>query len=90
MAGPIQIKYAGIDFGEALNHLKRGRRVTRAGWNGEGMWLALRHPNPDDAMNRAFIFIKDAQGGLVPWLASQTDMLAEDWEVLPDEDPTSA
>ena len=76
-----------MNFGSALQALKQGMKVARSGWNGKGMWLMLvtaeawkesvgvgYDPLP-------FIAMKTAQGGFVPWLASQTDMLAEDWEL---------
>lgn len=71
-----------LGFGVALIALKEGKRVARAGWNGKGMWLALQVPDEHSKMRRPYIYMSDAQGLLVPWLASQTDMLAEDWEVV--------
>jgi hypothetical protein len=70
-----------MDFGDAIRALKTGKRVRRAGWNGKGMWLKLRLGRPIDDM-RPYIEMKDAQDMLVPWLASQTDMLAVDWEIV--------
>ncbi len=71
------------DFGEALMRLRKGAWVARTGWNGRGMWLRLVTERPPERMSahprRAYIEMKDASGYLVPWLASQTDMLAEDW-----------
>ena len=88
-----------MDFGKALAALKEGRCVAREGWNGKGMFLFLvkgsefvvnREPllsimGEGTRVNyRPHIDMKDAEGKVVPWLASQTDMLAEDWvEVLP-------
>ena len=66
-------------FGQAVTALKRGRRVARAGWDGKGMWLELQRPDPNSKMTLPYIYMSTAQGGLVPWLASQTDVLAEDW-----------
>lgn len=85
-----------FDFGTALRLLKEGKRVAREGWNGKGMYLFLGKVSeyvpathylhngclPDTT--RSCIFMHDAQGMLVPgWLASHTDMLAEDWVVVP-------
>lgn len=67
------------DFGEAIRRMRRGIRQSRVGWNGKGMWLALQVPDEHSKMRRPYIYMSDAQGLLVPWLASQTDMLAEDW-----------
>ena len=68
-----------MNFGQALEALKSGERVTRLGWNGKDMWLALQRPDEHSKMTLPYIYMKTVQGDLVPWLASQTDMLAEDW-----------
>jgi hypothetical protein len=83
-----------MNFGAAIAALKEGRRVARAGWNGKGMFLFLvagsnfvvnREPllsimgEGTVVTYRPHIDMKDAEGKVVPWLASQTDMLAEDW-----------
>ncbi len=77
-----------FDFGEAIKQLKNGNRVSRAGWNGKGMWLVLIHPGNACHKSSAGCFdmqpcigMKTAQGNMQPgWLASQNDMLAEDWQ----------
>lgn len=84
-----------MGFGRALEILKAGERVARRGWNGKGMWLVLvrpedmlplpgpryevygGHARPELA---PWIGMKTADNKFVPWLASQTDILAEDWE----------
>lgn len=85
-------------FEMALVALKEGYRVTRKGWNGKGMWLAIvkhedminypvnsivsiDHPAYDYTMV-PWIGMKTADDKFVPWLASQTDQLADDWMVL--------
>lgn len=70
----------GMTFGEALNHLNRGERVYRTGWNGKGMWLDFEDTTrwPLSKM-QPFIYMHTADGSLVPWVASQTDILATDW-----------
>ena len=77
------------DFGWALEALRDGEQVTRRGWNGRHMWLALvpRSALPVtvkrvEAHMRSFIVMYTVQGEFVPWLASQTDILATDWEVV--------
>ncbi len=67
-------------FGKALKELQNGCRVTRRGWNGPGQYLELQVPDEHSKMTLPYIFIRTVQGDLVPWLASQTDMLALDWE----------
>ena len=77
-----------LTFGDALIYLKEGKKVTRSGWNGKGLWLELQTPDENSKMTLPYIFInypsdaKTTPNAKVPWLASQTDMLAEDWEVL--------
>lgn len=86
-----------MDFGKAIEALKEGRRVAREGWNGKGMFIFLvsgsnfivnREPllsimgEGTMVTYRPHIDMKDAEGKVVPWLASQTDMLAEDWCVV--------
>ncbi|QFG14050.1 DUF2829 domain-containing protein [Mycobacterium phage Curiosium] len=68
-----------MTFGEALERLKSGWRVSRSGWNGKGQYLELQRPDAHSRMTLPYIFITTVQGDRVPWLASQTDMLAEDW-----------
>ena len=71
-----------MNFGDAITALKQGLKVARHGWNGKGMWLALQRPDAHSKMSLPYIYMSTVQGDLVPWLASQTDMLAEDWEVI--------
>lgn len=68
-----------MEFGEALKHIKAGAKMTRSGWNGKGMSVELQKPDANSKMTMPYIFMNTAQGGRVPWLASQTDLLAEDW-----------
>lgn len=66
-------------FGDALEYLKQGHKLARRGWNGEDMCIMLQRPTEQSKMTLPYIYMKTAQGDLVPWQASQTDMLAEDW-----------
>lgn len=81
-----------MNFGQAIEALKSGQRVARAGWNGKGMWVRrvdlytdsefrVREIDPCVGTWLPFLAMKTVDGGIVPWLASQTDMLAEDWAV---------
>lgn len=67
------------NFGWALAQLKAGKVVTRDGWNGKGQFLQLQVPDEHSKMKRPYIFISPIDGQLVPWVASQTDLLANDW-----------
>lgn len=81
----------GMTFGEAISALKQGHRCRRRGWNGKGIFVELQRPDEHSKMTEPYIFIDtnglqtanpDAPISRVPWLASQTDMLREDWEVV--------
>ena len=89
-----------MHFSDALHALKSGLRVARAGWNGKGMFIFLVpgsvfkvnrppllgiYPEGTEIRYHAHVDMKTADGMVVPWLCSQTDMLADDWEVLPGE-----
>jgi len=69
-------------FSNALFALKQGSKVSRAGWNGKGMWLELQTPTELSKMTLPYIYMFTAQGDTVPWLCSQTDMLADDWGLV--------
>lgn len=82
------------DFGTAIVALKNKYKVAREGWNGKGMYLIYFSPVANgieklqveglgtDHPLLPFILMKTVDGMLVPWLASQTDILAEDWTVV--------
>ena len=87
----------GLTFGLAIEALKKGKRVARTGWNGKGMWLTLvayscsvtpeehphyHHHGVADVEGLPWIGMKTADNKFVPWLASQTDVLAEDWCIV--------
>ncbi len=86
-----------MTFSEALDAIKQGQRVARTGWNGKGMFLFLVpgstfkvnrapllgiYPEGTEVQYHAHIDMKTAQGYVVPWLASQADLLADDWEIV--------
>ena len=68
-------------IGWAVEQMENGLRVTRLGWNGPGQYLELQVPDANSKMTLPYIYINTVQGDLVPWLASQTDILATDWEL---------
>lgn len=86
-----------MDFSDALRHLKRGRAVSRSGWNGKGMYVylqqgkefpvemgqALTNEVPIGSMAGMLphVVMRTVDGTCVPWLCSQTDMLSNDWEI---------
>jgi hypothetical protein len=67
-----------MDIGAAVDRLRAGKRVFRAGWNGKGMWLELQQEHTK--MRLPYVYINTVDGELVPWVCSQTDLLATDWE----------
>jgi hypothetical protein len=71
-----------MDIGQALTCVRAGSRVTRTGWNGPGQWIALQVPDAHSKMGLPYLYISTVSGQLVPWLASQTDILALDWQVV--------
>lgn len=70
-------------IGWAVKQMHQGLKVRRQGWNGKGMWLALQVPDANSKMTLPYVYIRTAGeiGDLVPWLCSQTDLLAVDWEL---------
>ena len=90
-------KATGMSFGLAVEAVKKGKKIARAGWNGKGMFLFLVpgstfkvnrapllgiYPEGTEINYHAHIDMKTADGTIVPWLASQTDVLADDWIVV--------
>ena len=71
-----------MDFGEAIKELRNGKKVCRSGWNGKGMWLCLQVPDKHSKMTLPYIYMYTADKSQVPWVASQTDILAVDWQVV--------
>lgn len=83
-----------MDFGKAIELLKKGKRLQRKGWNGKGQYIELAtnisyvnasqeiiNVNHDAIGNKAIAFV-GTSGVQLGWLASQSDMLAEDWKVM--------
>ena len=69
-----------MDIGQAKNRLLSGDKVAREGWNGKGMYVELQTPDEHSKMTLPYVYMYTAKGDLVPWLCSQTDLLANDWE----------
>lgn len=83
-----------MNFGQALEQAKLGSKIARDGWNGRGLWVELQVPDEHSKMTLPYFYLNypsvpasdtapanhiDAK---VPWLPSQTDILAEDWVIL--------
>ena len=69
-------------FGQAIEALKSGQKVSREGWNGKGMWLALQTTDENSKMGHSYIYMSDVAGKLFPWNPNNLDMLAEDWGIV--------
>lgn len=97
-------KIENITFGRAIYFMQKGEKVARSGWNGKGMFLFLV-PGSNFKVNRApllgiypegteinyqpHIDMKTADNTIVPWLASQSDMLTSDWRIVDEKDIAS-
>ena len=68
-----------LSFGAAVELMKEGKKVARLGWNGEGMHLAIQNPDENSANRQPYIYIIPVGGARVPWVASQSDILNNDW-----------
>ncbi len=84
-----------VTFGQALALIRQGSRATRSGWNGTGMYIyyvpASVYPAATDVAKaefvdnvpyRAYIAMRTAAGDVVPWVASQSDLLEDDWYLV--------
>jgi hypothetical protein len=71
----------GMDFCWALQQLRHGNRVTRDGWNGKGIWVALQTPDEHSKMRRPYLYLSPMDGELVPWAPGQSDLFASDWRL---------
>lgn len=86
-----------MNFSEALVEIKNGKKVSREGWNGKGMFVFLVpgsvfkvsrapllgiYPEGTEIKYHAHVDMKTADNQVVPWLVSQTDLLADDWGVV--------
>lgn len=78
------------DFSTALDELKKGKKITRTNWNWNGLFLTLQVPDKNSFMTVPYVYISvpkwngwyKEEISRVPWLASQTDLLSEDWIIL--------
>ncbi len=69
-----------MNFGQALEALKKGKKVYRSDWDGV-MWLELEVPNLFNIMTAPYIYIEYTDGSRYPWTPSQTALFAEDWYI---------
>lgn len=78
-------------IGEAIKFMRNGHAVARKGWNGRNICLRMQKPDKNSFMTQEYIYIdttnlqsfnKEATKGRVPWVASQTDLLSEDYIIM--------
>lgn len=69
-----------MNFSKALEDVVAGRKLSREGWNGEGQYIQLQTPDENSFMTEPYIYFVFSEGEKrIPWLASQADILAQDW-----------
>lgn len=86
-----------MTFSTALKAIEEGKKVSRSGWNGKGMFVFLVpgsvfkvnrppllgiYPEGTEIRYHGHIDMKIADNMIVPWVASKTDILAEDWGIV--------
>ena len=82
-----------LNYGDALHLLKEGQKVRRSGWNGKGLHVELQTPDENSKMTMPYLYLvypamtgqKNplySTGAKIPWVPSQSDQLAEDWEYI--------
>lgn len=86
-----------LSFEQALQMIKKGKKLARDGWNGKDMFIFLVpgsefkvnrppllgiYPEGTDIKYRSHIDMRTVDGQIVPWVASHSDLLADDWNVI--------
>jgi len=73
-----------MNFSEALGAVKHGKSIQRSGWNGKGLVVKAQFPDENSKMTLPYLYIEYPDSKRCPWLASQTDLLEEDWIIKED------
>lgn len=73
-----------MNYGSVLQALQDADDVkaARAGWNGKGQWVGIQKPDENSKMTVPYLYLRTVNGDFVPWVPSQTDQLANDWELI--------
>ena len=85
-----------LSFSEALVAVKKGYAIQRSGWNGVGLKVKAQFPDENSKMTLPYLYIEyptdhsTYPGAKCPWLASQTDIMAEDYEILDNDLDTNS
>lgn len=69
-------------FSQALDAVKHGASIQRIGWNGKGLIVKAQFPDQHSKMTLPYLYIEYPNGERCPWLASQTDIMCEDWLII--------
>ena len=84
-----------MNFEQALDSVKNGFRIKRKGWNASDQWVFLceNAQSKDEGDSffdidfEPFLVLRNVQGNFIPWLASQSDLLADDWQEMENPPP---
>ncbi len=83
-----------MNFGQAIEALKEGKKATRSGWNGKGLTIEMQIPDTNSKMTLPYIFLNYPStpasetaplshlNARVPWFPSQSDILSDDWKII--------
>jgi hypothetical protein len=71
-----------VNFSSALNSLKEGLKLTRANWNGKNQFVQVQVPDALSRMTLPYIYMTTVTGDRIPWVASHSDLLSNDWEIV--------
>jgi hypothetical protein len=78
-----------IPFSHALEAVRAGKKIARKGWNAQNLWVYLAVPDEHSLITRPYLYIEYPvghpaylRGSRVPWFASATDVLADDWFIV--------
>lgn len=78
-----------MNFSEAFMHVNAGKRITRKGWNGKGLFVAKQTPDEHSKMGNPYLYLDSAKNEgnstRVPWVPSQGDLFGEDWQVVAED-----
>ena len=81
LAGGLEKTVASHGIGWAIKQMEDGLLVRRSGWKSKGEWLGIQGPDYRAKMSKAYVYISVVDGSVVPWMCSQANLLATDWEL---------
>lgn len=70
-----------MTFADALHEAFNGNTISRSGWNGKGQWVGVQYPDSNSKMDEPYLYLCNTSGKLVPWVPSQGDLFAGDWDI---------